>query len=443
MRKEKIFLWMVFFGFVAEDDEVYLNMMWTPMKLMGWWIDKLPIKLFPFEIACIVLLAIASGKSRQGRARPMLRAVYASLGGILLCVLYGMLRGGWLKACYTQAHMWMFGCIFALTASTVLTTVEHFQQLWRVVAYAAIYRSLMVVIFYLYMRGSPEMPPVMTTHQDTVLFVVGLVFLLTQALEVRSKKAIRWLLLASPLILVAMQLNNRRIAWASLAMSLAVLYWMMPKKSKALRTVNKWALILAPIAMLYVAVGWGRQEKVFKPLAAIASMGAGKVDASTKARDNENMGLMIMVQQHQLMGTGFGHQWLEVDKTYTVPETVFPMYHYLPHNNVLAMFAFTGSVGFSLLWMVFPVSVFLLCRMHRNSKVPIERSIALTGVASVVVVQNQFWGDMGFICLTPVTVVCCGVASAARLAINAGAWPAPKAKAQKAKAAAPAPAANG
>lgn len=417
--------WLFFLALTAETPDVYEGLMWTPMKLMGWFIDNLPIKMSPLELLCIGVLLTSGAKWKARCAPPMIRAIHVSLASIAFCWVYGVvLRGGETKPTFTQAHTWIVSMVFALAVARLALARADLYRLGKALLCAAVYRSLMAFILYAFVvRDLPTLPPTMTTHADTVLFCMGLLVATSHALEARTKAAVGALLVSAPIILLAIVLNNRRVAWASLGMGLVVLYALLPKSAGRARTRKRILVVVGPIVALYVAIGWGHTEGIFQPIAAFSSMGGGKRDSSTKARDNENLGLVMMVKERPLLGTGFGHQWYELDSTLTVPVSVFPMYHYLPHNSMLALFAFTGSVGFAGMWMVLPVSVYLNRRAHLRATHPVDRSAAAVGITAVVVVMNQMYGDMGIINMTPMLILGAGLGAASRLAPLVGAWP--------------------
>jgi hypothetical protein len=430
MRKEKFFVILVFCSLVAENYGVlaYYEEMWTPGRLLELLMVIWPIKLSIFQLICMYLAYSTASRRRTGVAKPVTTAIRASAAALTFAVLYGAATGGDFKPMYTQAVAWVFCLVFSIAAIGVLRSSEHFYRMNTAIVFAAVWRAAIVVIFYMKVRGRPwnEFPAYMSTHEDTVLFVVGLLILVSRTIEFRSKKYGRLLLFAAPVILAAIQFNNRRLAWASLAFGLMIIYFLLPTNSKVTRKLNRSLLLAAPVIVAYIAVGWGRPEPIFKPVAAISSMGGGKVDPSTKARDNENMGMMTMIRERPLLGTGLGHEWVEIDATYTVPTSVFPMYHYSPHNSVLALAAFLGSIGFAALWMVIPVSVFLNARSYSASKNPVDRHVAVIALVETAAFLNQSYGDMGAMGVThmgPATFMGLSIAAAARLAASSGAWP--------------------
>ena len=432
MRKEKLLAIMFFLVLVHEEETTlaYYNDMWTPARLVSWFSTPMPIKVSFFELGCLWLLFANRKYLKSATIRPMVRAVYASMIAMLVAVIYGIARGGQLQPINTQAHVWLFACVFALTTMSVLTKAEDYVLMHNAIVWAAFWRAGVAITFYLKVRSWPwdKMPSYMTTHEDTVLFVVGVLILVSRAIENRSKKALRMLLVGAPIIVTAIHLNNRRLAWASLAAGILVMYLMLPAKSKVTQRVNRILRVLAPVLILYVTIGWGRPEKIFKPLAAFSSMSGQTTDNSVRARNNENLSLITMIRDRPLLGTGMGHEWIDLDTSYDVLPSVFPMYHYSPHNSVLALFAFCGALGFCTLWLVMPISVFLGARAYRKSQVPAERTIAIIGIVEVIAYLNQAYGDMAALNLThmlPTIIIGFALGSSARIAVISGAWPSP------------------
>jgi hypothetical protein len=425
----KLLAVLVFLSLVAdvEGNLAYYAEMWTPARLVEWIGVVLPVRLNIFEVLCFGVMLLGKRPRKTEFAKPIATAIWVSLAALVWCMTYGIATGGETKPLYTQGVAWAHFVIFSFTAIRVLRTPEDFTRVLTAIAYAAVWRAIVATIYYLQVYDRPwqTMPAYMTTHEDTVLFVVGLLIFVSRAIEHRTKQTRKNLYWVVPLIFAAIQFNNRRLAWVTLAFGLLVLYFMLPTKSKVTRRVNRALLSASPILVAYVAIGWGRPEKIFKPLASFSSVGGGKVDASTKARDNENLGMVIMINQHPILGTGLGHQWLEVDRTHSVPLSVFPMYYYCPHNSVLALFAFCGWVGFTALWLVIPTSVFLNARTYRIAQNPHIRVASVTGIVQVVAYLNQAYGDMGGMGpshLMPATLLGVGAASAARLSVLSGAW---------------------
>jgi hypothetical protein len=80
-------------------------------------------------------------------------------------------------------------------------------------------------------------------------------------------------------------------------------------------------------------------------------------------------------------------------------------------------------IGFSGLWVMLVVAVFLAARAHRRAKSPAERAAALSCIAAVIIYTNQVFGDIGLVSWTGVFLVAPAMAVAGKLAVATGAWP--------------------
>jgi hypothetical protein len=419
---------LLFLVFTTESPMAYTGLWATHMRYVDMLLfQQSPLKLPLFFFIQIGLLIAAAGNAsaRKARAAPMDRALTVSLLSVVVWTIVGALRGGkpWMAG--WQLYGFVSAMLFAKLLIATMRTPQHFETLGKVIMAAALYRSVMAITFWfffvhnvIYPNGPP---PYMTTHDDTVLFVTGLVLAINNAVVRGTGKAIRFALLSAALIVPAIQFNNRRLAWASLGFALVVVYAMLPS-GRVKRKVN-WALVLlSPVLATYVAVGWGRPEGIFKPLRSFSTMTTHE-DSSTLARNAENKGLLATLMRGSwISGTGWGQEYVEIDSTYSIAR-FYKEWRYVPHNSIIGILAFTGVLGFSGLWLVFPVSVYLNSRTWRIAKTPIERIGSLTAITQVVICSNQMFGDMGLQSSTTMFMAASSFAVAGRLSAWSGAWP--------------------
>src|SRR5262249_2264927 len=123
-------------------------------------------------------------------------------------------------------------------------------------------------------------------------------------------------------------------------------------------------------------LGWNSSSQVFAPVQTIRSVLDSKADASTFWRDIENLNLIYTLGEHPLLGPGWGHQYEEFLKLPDISAN-FAAYRYHPHNGVLGLLSFAGLAGFSGMWAMLVVAVFLGVRSYRASHAPAHRSAAL------------------------------------------------------------------
>jgi hypothetical protein len=180
------------------------------------------------------------------------------------------------------------------------------------------------------------------------------------------------------------------------------------------------------VLLVYVAVGWGRPNRIFLPLRSLSSVSTDE-DESTLARNAENLGLIATTNASSLsLGTGWGKPYTPFSTKYDI--SGFELWQYVPHNSILGLLAFTGMFGFAGFWLAIPTAVFFNSRVARLSDDPKARNVAIVVVAQMIVSVNQLYGDMGIFFLRPMYAIAIGYAAALRLPAVAGVWNASNAK---------------
>src|SRR5262249_40002807 len=262
-----------------------------------------------------------------------------------------------------------------------------------------------------------------TSHADSLLFVSGIVIVLSWAIA-RMKPA-AWLAAAfvTPYLLVAMKVNNRRLAWVELAIILVFTYVLIRRQRQIRRRVNLLAVVATPLLFVCVVVGWGRQGAIFAPLRAFSTTSGETEDASSLARNEENLNLIYTFQSNPLLGTGWGHPYLEVSSSYTGSFHKFWQYPYLPHNSLVGIAAFSGFAGLLGIWLVVPVTAFLATRAYRRATRSVDRAAAMYAVCLLPALGVDAFGDIGFQGLTSGLLLSVAMAAAGKVSAWTEAWP--------------------
>jgi hypothetical protein len=421
---------LVFLMYVDEGNKsltVYAEKMFAPFTWVNDYLFEPIAKIRPFDLIFLIILFAAGAKPTK--VKPMRSMLLLGVGTTLIWFVLGVfLRGGDMKGGTWQIYMMLIAPMFAFAIAKTHTKPIHFRQLGMVIVAAGIYRAIMCLIFYLsYVRGTTNYLQVLTNHHDTVLWVSGIACLVVNFLERRSKSAKTAAMLIIPLLMAAIHFNNRRLAWMSVATSMVLMVLALPQ-SQAKKRLKRVGMMLLPLVGLYVVVGWGRQEKIFKPLASFSSV-SSTPDASTLARNAENLGLVATLGYSPRTGAGWGHKYVEVSNKYSIAG-LMELWQFVPHNSILGLLAFTGVLGFVGYWLTFPTTFFLHARTVRLATDPLHRSIGLASLMITITCVNQMFGDMGI--FSPVTMYTVGMswAVALRIPFEAGAWPPQAATAQ-------------
>jgi hypothetical protein len=224
-----------------------------------------------------------------------------------------------------------------------------------------------------------------------------------------------------PLLLAGMVANGRRLAWVELALGVVAVVALTPW-SPAKRALTRASIAASPLLLAYTAAGWSSSSALFQPVHTLRSVIDSKADPSTLWRDLENYDLFYTLRHHPLLGTGYGHGYAEIVWLPDV-SSAYALYRFLPHNSILGLWAFGGFVGFTALWTVLVVGVFLAARAYRHAVTIDDRTTALTAVSVLVVYLVYCYGDLGLGTWTSVFLVAPALAIASKLAVSTGAWP--------------------
>jgi hypothetical protein len=414
----KVALYMLFALKLLPEREYSWGGTWSPLQgiteFLAWRGLKFPL----VDLLFLLILFASRDRAPQRRAREMEKAIWVSCCAMMISFLWGIIHGGSVYQVQFQLYSYVFSFMFAFTVAKLLVTPEDFLTLGKVFFGVTVYRACTCISAYVAAVRDTGLPPfVATSHEDSVIFVTGIVMATAYLIEKRGKVKVRTgvaLAVGIVLLLLAIQFNNRRLAWVSLCASLGVTYFLIPP-SPLKKKINRRLLIVSPIIVLYIAVGTGRPERVFAPLRALSSV-KSEDDSSTRSRDVENLGLLVTLVPNSLMGTGWGIEYNEVDNRYSAYMAKgFAQYRYMPHNSLLAFVAFTGGLGFAATWMVFPVSVFLNARTYIIGRSPPIRMAAMVSVGEAIIVANQGWGDLGLFAQIPMMVASLAFATAIRL----------------------------
>jgi uncharacterized membrane protein len=73
----------------------------------------------------------------------------------------------------------------------------------------------------------------------------------------------------------------------------------------------------------------------------------------------------------------------------------FAQYKYIAHNSVLWLLSLSGWLGFTAVWLVFPVAVLIALRVFRAAQTGVDLVVSYGTIATVVAFVVQAWGDMG------------------------------------------------
>jgi len=386
------------------------------------------------EVLVVGLLGLALARRLAGTAArdeaapvpPLFTATVAgSLAALLLLLVWGLVRGGDFRSALWQLRQLLFLPLVTLLFLVSLRGTRDLRLLGTVLVGSALAKTALGLwIYETVFRPRNTQPPYVTTHSDSMLFALAFVAIVVSWNERRSRRSRGLLLLAGPLLLLAMKINNRRLVFVEVAAALALIFPLVPWTSLK-RNVARIVILAVPLGALYLAVGWNSTARVFRPVQMVRSIAQPEVNRSTAMRDIENYNLTVTFRSNPIIGLGFGHPYVEQVRADDISQ-IFSLYRYIPHNSVLGLWAFCGLLGFAALWLPMLTGLFLAIRSYPLAVVPLQRTAALTVAGMVVIHLLQAWGDMGTQAWTGVFLMGACLAAGAQLAVEVGAYPGPR-----------------
>jgi hypothetical protein len=416
---------LLFLVLIDEARSEYAEHVFSLFTWVRPWLLDAVFEIRPIDVMLggVLALAAVQGAFRTSTTRPMKRTLYGAAAVTVLALVYGLATGGNARAAGWQAYLPMSMVLASFAIAATHQTAEHFRGLFKVFVVVAVWHAVMCIVFHLAFITSGRLPPPLpeydSTHDDTVIWTVVVAGLFLQALQFPTTRNKVLAGVVVPVLLVAIQYNRRRLAWISLIASLLTLYFFLPA-SAAKRRIQRMAALAVPVLLLYVVIGWGRPEGIFRPLKSFQTV-SGDEDKSTHARVDENLGLIATVNQSSwLLGSGWGHKYVEISNRYQI--YFFELWPYVPHNSVLGLFAYTGYLGFLGYWMSIPMAAFFHARVARKSERIGDRFVGMVAMFEIVACADQWYGDMGSFSQVTMFTLATSIAAALRLPVASGVW---------------------
>jgi hypothetical protein len=348
---------------------------------------------------------------------PLVFAAWACLLAVFLAAAWGLSRGGSFRFLQWQVQRNIYLPLFFLLFQAIFPSAENYKSYLKLLLGVACFRAVLAVVLS---RLFPE-ASYATSHADSMVFGTAFCLIVLRLLHGPSAREF-WRNIGFLLLLVVgMVANDRRLVWAQVGIALVFVFFMTEWTRMKTRAVQ--GLVLAsPLVAIYLALGWSSDAKFFAPVATIRSMADSKSDTSTLWRDLENFNLVTTYSNNPVLGTGFGHPF---EMAVAMPDitSVYELEPYVPHNGVVGLWAYTGYVGFTLIWALPLVGMYFAARSYYLARERADRIGALTCFCCIVIYMLQCYGDVGLGSAVAIVLIAPSLAMVGKLAVKVGAWP--------------------
>jgi len=438
LRGPMLVLLLLAWALEAPGDAFAFGLVETPWRLLGsllWGKLNLvlpfsPLVMSGFDLLALLLFAVVVYRHIRGSsldqtgwvdsAAPLQTFALLSIVAVLWMSAYGIAQGGSFRFVLWQSTRWIYLPIVYALMNQAIRGPEDAPMVGRVLLGVGLFRAGEAIVFRL-MFPSVDILPHATTHADSVLFATCIAILGAMVLEMPSKQTLGFAAALLPIFAWAIKANNRRLVWAELGL-VALFFWMVVPWRALKRRIARWLVLGSLPLLLYAAVGWNApQSVVFWPVQKVRSLTDSSANTSTLWRDLEIYNLVYTYSQNPLLGSGFGHPYIERVKLPDV-SAFYELEPYIPHNSVLGLWAYGGLLGFALIWAVFPVGFFFTVRAYRYARTGVERVTALGAGAVQICYLMQGYGDLGFGHWGSVFTIAAGYALVGKICVANGGW---------------------
>jgi len=370
-------------------------------------------------VFALVVVMMRRSEWRIALPRPMNVSLAVVFCTLLWLEAWGLARGGDFKSSLWQFRqlLWLPGAtwLFALT----LRGRRDLRAIGKTIVLAAIVKVVLGAYFAWFVAR--ERPDYVTTHSDTILFTMAIALAIAHWVERSTLRTTLLTVLLVGVVGLGITLNGRRLAYVTLAGSFLAMFALLPKGKLRTRLRRTFAWASVPGAV-YLRLGWHDSTNAFfGPAHKISSL-FEPTDRSSALRDIENYNLIQTWKHYPLLGSGFGHEYLELSKGDDIGK-IFALYRYIGHDSVLWLCSVGGFVGFTAIWMILVVGVYFAARVHRCAAAPIDRVAAVTALSIVVAFLVQAYGDMGLQSWLGVFMLAMALAVVGQLTTSLRAWP--------------------
>lgn len=423
----KVLVALLFVTWVGEApvsvDPVLYNGNWrSPFVLLGWVFVPIPgIKLTTLQLVMVLMLPFClSAKRARFHARELDRGIVVSVICIAATVLWGLATGG--SAYFAYYQVWRFLLALAL-AFMLMSAIKRERDLYligRSLVIAAVIRAILCIYYYWkYLAGEEGLVwEYVTNHDDSILFITAVEILLVWALLKGGRW--RWTMAIGIvlLILYAVVLNDRRIAWVELVFGIPALYLLLGP-CELRRRLTRWGIIACIPLAAYVGAGMFSNHAMFAPVHALLST-SDYSDNSSVAREEENRNLLRTLTDHgnPLTGTGWGNPYAMVERVYNNYDEAWVLAPYTPHNSLIGLAVYSGYIGLLGMWGLVPLTAWLAARGYRRRPDSgLIQASAIVSIGLLCTYSVHCYGDIGLQSLPASVMLGAAMGVAGRIAM--------------------------
>ncbi len=347
----------------------------------------------PLEIY-IALIAIswAVRQVRQSgltfQTGPLFWPAMGFLAFVVVGFAYGVGTGGDLRIALWEARPVSYLIALMLLTSTLVRTPAQASRVLWVVVMAVFLKGINGSLYYLVVLQG-DLSGVERISEHAAAIHLNFLFIASLAVWIYKASRMKRLLLplAIPCVLLGYIAMQRRAAFVTLAIALALAVAVLSRENRRLFWIGAPALVLLSVG--YVAMFWHSQSTLAVPAQAIKSVIAARLASAQDQSSNnyrviENRNINVTIHEHPLGGIGFGQKFHIVDPMPDISH-LFDWWEYITHNSILWIWMKAGIGGFFSMLCLIGLGVAGGVRALERLRDPDLRAVTMTATLYIVV----------------------------------------------------------
>ena len=339
----------------------------------------IPLSITPFEVLLGVIAIVTAARGYLtgrlhlsfGRLSP---AYYGFAAVLLFGEINGLLTGGDFKLSLWELRPQAYGFIVFLLTGALVRERRQLVTLGIVFAVAEVMKAILGDWRYLFTMGrNLGVHETLLGHEDSYFLLLFLVTALAALAWWRIRRLWIPLVVASPLVALALIANERRAGILALVITLFLLAVIVIRYAKRARKV---AIIVCAIAMLglagIVATSWNTQygirSEIVSPVRTVLDPGnvSARDLSSDLYRTAENSNLQFTFKLSPIIGYGFGKPFLTPTPMADISQ-LYSLWNVIPHNSLLWVPMRMGLLGMVTFWGLVGVALMEAIRGVRTA----------------------------------------------------------------------------
>lgn len=344
------------------------------------------IEIHLLFIVLSLFISVGIKKDFQFRGIPVWGACAVFFACFLFSFLYGLKDGGDLLIATWEVRALFYLVLMFLITPQLIRTKSQLRGLIWIFIIAITFKAFQAILRFIELGFTTGGLATLSNHEDPVFMVTLFILMVAFIIFKSNNKQLFWLLVLVLPLLLGFYFGMRRAAYASMMVSFCVFMVLLHKENR--RKFLKVAIPALIFILIYGAAFWNHNGRLGRPVQMVKTgLERPTIEEnyedyhSNLYRENEAYNLAKTIENHPLIGIGFGNAYDQPVELFAIR---FPLMDYIPHNEILWVMVKMGVVGFFAFWFFFNCFVARGVSVYYKLTDPYLKAVAVFIIVAVI-----------------------------------------------------------